>query len=174
MLAAYEVELVLVVSPPRSAELLTIETTEQRLVAVLPEVHRLASQAVIRLQDLPGETLVLPDRSLAGRRMLDAALQRRRQNPVPVIECNSFDLLAQVLQHENALSVQFALGAPALGGPAEAGLVARPFDPREVPPATIVLGQLRDRALPVAAARFAEAVAAALRALSDPAAARPG
>jgi hypothetical protein len=43
-----------------------------------------------------------------------------------------------------------------------------------VPPATIVIGQLGARALPVAAARLAEAVAAALRALSDPAGARPG
>jgi hypothetical protein len=89
-----------------------------------------------------------------------------------VIECNSFDLLGQVLQQENGVSVQFALGAPSLEGPAEAGLVARPFDPREVPAASIVLGQLRDRVLPVAAARFAETVVAAMRAISDPANAR--
>jgi DNA-binding transcriptional LysR family regulator len=174
MLAAYEVELILVVGPPRSADLLVIETTEQRLVAVMPEGHRLAARQVIRLQDLASERLVLPDRSLAGRRMLDAALQRRRQEAAPVIECNSFDLLGQVLQQEDALSVQFALGAPPLDGPAQAGLVARSLDPREVPPASFVLGQLRDRVLPVAAARFAEAVAASLRALSDPAGARAG
>jgi hypothetical protein len=106
--------------------------------------------------------------------MLDAALQRRRQDAAPVIECNSFDLLGQVLQQEDALSVQFALGAPPLDGPPQAGLVARSLDPREVPPASFVLGQLRDRVLPVAAARFAEAVAASLRALSDPAGALPG
>jgi maleate isomerase len=45
------------------------------------------------------------------------------------------------------------------------GLVSRPFDAREVPAATIMLGQLRDRDLPVAAARFAEMLAGRLAAI---------
>jgi hypothetical protein len=63
------------------------------------------------------------------------------------------------------VSVQFALGAPRLDGPAEAGLVSRPFARREVPAATIVLGQLRERALPVAPALFAESLVASLSGL---------
>ncbi len=165
-LAAYEVDLVLVVGPPRAPGMLAIATVEQPLVAVMPAGHPLAARPVLRLRDLEGQVLVLPDRSLAGRRILDAALAGRRFDAAPVVECNSFDLLRQVLRAEGGVSVQFALGAPPMaGGAEEAGLVARPLDAKEVPPATIVLGQLRDRALPVAAARFAEDVAEALRAL---------
>jgi DNA-binding transcriptional LysR family regulator len=165
LLAAYEVDLVLVVGPPRSSDVLALATVEQPLVAVMPKAHRLARSGVVRLRDLAGETLVLPDRSLAGRRILDAAFARRGLAARPVVECNAFDLLWQILRAENAVSVQFALGAPALGGRAEAGLVSRPFDPREVPAATIVLGQLRERALPLAAARFAESLVASLSGL---------
>jgi DNA-binding transcriptional LysR family regulator len=166
LLADYEVDLVLVVGPPRSSDVLALASVEQPLVAVMPEGHRLASRPVVRLRDLEGETLVLPDRSLAGRQILDAALGRRGAAARPVVECNAFDLLWQVLRSERAVSVQFALGAPRPGGPAEAGLVSRPFDPREVPAATIVLGQLRERALPVAAARFAERLASGLAELA--------
>jgi len=169
-LSEYEVDLVLVVGPPRSSDVLALATVEQPLVAVMAEGHRLASRPVVRLGDLAGETLVLPDRSLAGRRILDAALARRGAAARPVVECNAFEILWQVLRSDNAVSVQFALGAPLPGGPAEAGLVSRPFDPREVPTATIVLGQLRERALPVAAARFAERLAAGLAGLAAPAA----
>ncbi|MBL0931781.1 MAG: LysR family transcriptional regulator, partial [Alphaproteobacteria bacterium] len=36
------------------------------------------------------------------------------------------------------------------------GIVARPIDERDAPPADLILGQLRGRNLPVAAASFAE------------------
>jgi len=162
MLAAYEVDLVLVVGPPRSSALLALTTVEQPLVAVLPADHPLAARATIRLRDLAGETLVLPDRSLAGRRLLEEAFARRGLSARPMVECNSFDLLWQILRSERAISIQFALGAPGSRGVAEGGLVARPLDPIEVPAAEIVLGQLRERSLPVAAARFAGALAADL------------
>ena len=105
---------------------------------------------------------MLPDRSLAGRRLLEEAFARRGLSARPMVECNSFDLLWQILRSERAISIQFALGAPGSRGVAEGGLVARPLDPIEVPAAEIVLGQLRERSLPVAAARFAGALAADL------------
>jgi DNA-binding transcriptional LysR family regulator len=168
MLAAYEVDLVLVVGPPRSSALLALTTVEQPLVGRTaagrrpPADHPLAARATIRLRDLAGETLVLPDRSLAGRRLLEEALARRGLSARPMVECNSFDLLWQIVRSERAISIQFALGAPGGKGVAEGGLVVRPLDPVEVPAAEIVLGQLRERSLPVAAARFAEALAADL------------
>lgn len=39
------------------------------------------------------------------------------------------------------------------------GRVSRPVDPRDIPPGLLHLGQLRDRTLPVAAARFADRLA---------------
>lgn len=165
LLAAYEVDLVLVVGPPRSSDVLVLASVAQALVAVMAETHRLAARKVVRLEHLAGETLALPDRSLAGRRILDAAFARAGLAAPPSVESNAFDLLWQIVRTESAISVQFALGAPALDGPAEAGLVSRRLDPREVPEATIVLGQLAERALSVAAARLAEALAADLAGL---------
>lgn len=162
LLDSYEVDLVLIVGTARAAHVLTLASAEQSLVAVMRADHRFAARPVVRLRDLEGEALVLPDRSLLGRRILDTALDRRRSRAAPVVESNSFDLLWQVVRREGAVSVQFALGAPSGEEARDRGLVARPLDPGDAPPATVVLGQLRDRTLPVAAARFAEMVAAML------------
>jgi DNA-binding transcriptional LysR family regulator len=160
MLAAYEIDLALVVGATAASEVLVLARVEQPLVAVLPEGHPLAVRGTtLRLRDLADETLVLPDRSLTSRQILDAALRKRGLDLAATVECNSFDVLWHILRVGGGVSVQLALGAPPVAGPAEAGLVARPLDPREVPPATITLCQLRARALPVAPARFAAALA---------------
>ncbi|MFQ3622776.1 MAG: LysR family transcriptional regulator [Acetobacteraceae bacterium] len=164
LLAGYEVDLVLVVGPPRTTELLVLATIAQPLVAVLREDHPLAARATLRLSDLEGERLVLPDRSLAGRRLLDAALASRGRAADPAIEGNGFQLLWQIIRAEGGIGVQLALGAPP-PGMSEDGLVSRPLDPTEVAPASVVLGQAAGRVLPVAAARFASSVASALDAL---------
>jgi hypothetical protein len=66
------------------------------------------------------------------------------------------------LSKGEAISFQIEVGAlpDHLAG---SGVVARAIDHRDVPVANLVLGQLRDRNLPVAVAMFCEHLKAALR-----------
>jgi hypothetical protein len=69
---------------------------------------------------------------------------------------------------EHAISFQIEIGIPTADGEAH-GLVARSVDDRDMPRADLVLGQLRGRALPVAAAVFAQRLAAKLESMRAPA-----
>jgi len=153
-LEAFEADLVLTLDPPPRHDLLVLAERPQRLMAVMRAEHPLAARAEVRLRDLAAHTLALPDRSLVGRRVLDAALARSSLRAEPAVECSSFETLWAVVEGEGAVAVQVEAGVPR-----RADLVARPV---ALPPIRLVLGQLRGRALPLAAARFAEALRAAL------------
>lgn len=157
----FTADLVIVFHPSPQAELAPLLVVEQPLHAVMAETHRLAGRETIRLRDLASETLVLLDRSFGGRQILEEALARRSQKLVPTVEANSFEFLRAYVRGEGAVTVQFAIGAPgtATGPMAIPGLVSRPIDRRDAPPGRLVLGQLRGRTLPVAAAKFADLVA---------------
>jgi DNA-binding transcriptional LysR family regulator len=79
-----------------------------------------------------------------------------------VAESNSFELLRGLVQAGVAISFQIEIGATV---DAASGLVARRVDDRDLPRADLVLGQLRGRNLPVAAAVFAECLTQSLEAL---------
>jgi hypothetical protein len=66
---------------------------------------------------------------------------------------------------DKAITFQIEIGAVE-----SEGLVVRQIDDRDVPRADLVLGQLRGRNLPVAAAKFAEQLARVMEALRPPAA----
>jgi len=160
-LVEFEADLAIVFHPAPQAELAPLLVVEQPLHAVMAETHPLAARETVRLRDLRSETLVLLDRSFGGRQILEEALARRTQTLVPAIEANSFEFLRAYVRGEGAVTVQFAIGAPGIVADPMAlpGLVSRPVDPRDAPPGRLVLGQLRGRTLPVAAAKFADLVA---------------
>jgi hypothetical protein len=85
-----------------------------------------------------------------------------------VAESNSFEFLRGMVRREHAISFQIEIGIPTADGEAH-GWVARSVDDRDMPRADLVLGQLRGRALPVAAAVFAQRLAAKLESMRAPA-----
>ncbi len=153
-LEAFEADLVLTLDPPPRHDLLVLAERPQRLMAVMREDHPLAAKAEVRLRDLAAHPLALPDRLLVGRRVLDTALARSSLRAEPAVECSGFDMLWAVVEGEGAVAVQVEAAVPE-----RAGLAARPV---ALPPIRLVLGQLRERALPLAAARFAEPLGGAL------------
>lgn len=154
-LASFEVDLAMVFQPTLMTEFQPILVIEQPLVAVLAQDHPLAGETVLRLRDCLRFPLALPDRSYGGRAMIEAALARSSLRADPAIEANSFEFLRNYVRLENAITFQIAIGAPA-GTESGSGLVSRPVDQRDIRPGKLVIGQLRGRALPVAAAKFAD------------------
>lgn len=160
-LGAYEVDLALVFRMSRTVGFQIIASAEQRLMAIMREGHPLTDAGSIRLRECASYPLALPDRSFGGRELLDRAVAQSSFRLSPVIESNSFEFLRNYVRLEDAITFQIEIGAPE-SLRARDGLIARPVDARDIAPARFAMGQLHGRSLPVAAAKFAEQLAAKL------------
>jgi hypothetical protein len=67
-------------------------------------------------------------------------------------------MMREYVLHERVVSFQIPIGLPT-GDPR---LAVRDIDARDLPAVLLLLGQMRGRTLPVATARFAQQLAAAL------------
>lgn len=153
-LVAYEAELALILQPPPTPELQVLLSGRQSLCALMGEGHPLAGPGPVRLRDCLRHPLAMPDRSLAIRHLLDAAIARAALPVTVVVESGSLELLRNYVRREHVVSFQIPSGIPA----APAGLVARELDGRDLAPAQVVLGHLRGRRLSVASAKFVDQV----------------
>ncbi|HEV7260191.1 MAG TPA: LysR family transcriptional regulator [Bosea sp. (in: a-proteobacteria)] len=160
-LGAYEVDLALVFRMSNTVGFQIIASAEQRLMAIMRDGHPLAGTGSIRLRDCAAYPLALPDRSYGGRELLDRAVSQSSFRLSPVIESNSFEFLRNYVRLEDAITFQIEIGAPASLRERD-GLIARPVDARDIAPARFAMGQLHGRSLSVAAAKFAEQLAAKL------------
>ncbi|MGI4798141.1 MAG: LysR family transcriptional regulator [Janthinobacterium lividum] len=153
----YEVDLGLVFNPERHADFQPLMALGQRLVAIMAADHPLAGRPKLRLRDIAAYPLALPDPSFSGRQIVDMIMSTSSVRLDIQLEANSFELLRNYTRLTRAVTVQIEIGADAsrLG----AGLVARPIDDRDLAHGSLVLGQLRNRSLPVAVAKFADQIA---------------
>ncbi len=160
-LAGSEVDIVLVFRPPYLPNFKPLLIVEQRLMVLMSSGHPLTSHDIVRLSDCRLYPLALPEASIGGRQLLDEVTARAGLPLAPVIESNSFEFLRGCVASGEAISFQIQVGALAdyLSG---SNVVARPLDPRDVPGSSLVLGQLRERNLAVAAAVFCEHIKSAL------------
>ena len=153
-LESYGVDIVLVFSPAPLARFQQIAAVEQRLVALLPADHALASREIVRLRDCARYPVALSDRSTGGRQLIDSFSARTGVQFEIAVESNSFELLRRSVAEAGLISFQIEVGAP--WNEDASGIAVRPIDRRDTPWAHLVLGQLRGRALPLACAVFVE------------------
>ena len=81
---------------PRGVQ--TRELSQERLVAVLSEGHRLAGRRRLRLEDLAGETFVDFPEGSSGREQSDLAFDRARLRREVSFEVNTADLLTGLVR----------------------------------------------------------------------------
>jgi DNA-binding transcriptional LysR family regulator len=152
-LAAYKVDLVLVFRPPYLATFRPLMRLQQRLVVLMPK-NAPACVAACRqtagLCVLPGGVARPQHRRPPVARR---GLGQDRPAPQHRGRIEPFEFLRGLVYAGVAISFQIEIGATVDGN---RGLVARKVDDRDLPRADLVLGQLRGRSLPVAAAVFAE------------------
>jgi DNA-binding transcriptional LysR family regulator len=155
---AFEADLALIIQPPPSAELHLLYSCRQQLRALMRAEHPLAkSDGPVRLRDCLAHPMALPDRSLAIRLHLDQALARRGVELKCAVESGSLEFLRNLALREDVVSLQIPNGIPD-----DPRLRSRPIDDRDLEPMTVVLAQLQGRMLSVAAAKFADQLAASL------------
>jgi DNA-binding transcriptional LysR family regulator len=163
MLREYDADLALVFEPEPYPEFAALITVKQRIIAIMAADHPLAARKTLRLRDCAAFPLALLDRSFAGRQIADGIMAQARTRFDIRVEANSFEFLRNYVARTQAITLQIELGAlpDGLGD----GLAARPLDEREQMHGSLVLGQLRGRNLPIAAARFADQLTRRLGAL---------
>ena len=151
-LTTFETDLVLLANPPLAADMRVLVASDQPLRAMFRSDHPLAKPGPVRLRDCFRFPIAMPDQTLAIRHLLDVARTRRQIPDNVQIESGSLELLRNYVMREHAVTFQIKSGIP----PEDRRISSRPIDERDMAPIQIVLGQLRGRALSVAAAKFAD------------------
>ncbi|MGB0671589.1 MAG: LysR family transcriptional regulator [Rhodospirillales bacterium] len=146
-------DLALVFEPVRMSEFQILLTIRQPVHAVMRWDHPLAELDRVRLRDCLRFPVAMPTLPYGVRHLMELAVRRTSLDLQPVVESDSFDFLRHMAREENLVSFQLPIGLPP--GDGDEGIVHRPVDHRDVPEGFLYFGQLRDRTLPVAAARFA-------------------
>lgn len=158
-LADYASDLALVFEPVYLVDFEVLELVPQRVHAILRGDDPLATRKELRLWECLDAPSVAPDAKYGVRHLLDFAARRLGRSMSPILETESFELIRHYVLHEQAVGYQIPIG---LQPPEDGSLVFRPLSEKDVPPGSLILGQLRGRTLPVASARFAMQLAAAL------------
>jgi DNA-binding transcriptional LysR family regulator len=156
-LIEYETDIALVFEPIHFSHFQTIMTVRQPVCAVMNANHPLAKQDSVRLRECQQYPLALPMAPFGVRSLLDAGAARLGIDLEPLIQSDSFEFLTAFSQSKDIITFQIPIGLPMGGDLIKRKIV--PLDPRDARPGLLYLGQLRDRTLPVAAARFADQIA---------------
>lgn len=159
-LVDYTADLAVVFEPIRMAEFHTLLRVRQQLHAVFAADHPLAGADVIRLRDALQHPVALPTLAYGVRHLLEIGLQNSTLEMRPAIESDSFEFLRGFAGEKLAVSFQIPIGIPEAA--CSEGLASAPIDTRDVPLGILYMGQLRNRTLPVAAAKFAARISTVL------------
>lgn len=164
-LVDHTADIAIVFEPIRMAEFHTLIRVRQQLHAVFPPDHPLAGRDKVRLRECLEYPVALPTIPYGVRHLLELALQNSTLEMRPAIESDSFEFLRSYAGAEHTVSFQIPIGLPDAG--AGGAFASAPIDPKDVPIGILYMGQLRNRTLPVAAARFAAGIATVLAARYD-------
>lgn len=146
-------DIAIVFEPVRLAEFQTLLTVKQPVHVVMHADHPLVQKDVVRLSECLGSQIALPTSQYGVRHLLELAVRKSSLDLEAAVQSDSFEFLRHYVCNERMLSFQLPIGLPALGS--DPFLVHRPIDTRDVPAGFLYFGQMHNRTLPVAAARFA-------------------
>lgn len=159
-LATYSSDLALVFEPVYLVDFQVVHAIPQRVYAILRSDHPLARKPELRLRECLDLPHVAPSEKYGVRHLLDFACRQTSRRVAPVIETESFELIRHYVLHEDVIGFQIPIG---LSKPSDGSLAYVPISSGDVPAGSLILGQMRGRTLPVASARFAMQLAAAMK-----------
>lgn len=155
-LADHTADIAIVFEPVRMAEFQTLLRVRQPLQAVFNPGHPLAGRGTVRLRECLEYPVALPTNPYGVRHLLEVALQNSTLAVDPVIESDSFEFLRRYISAEDAITFQIPIGLPDAN--TDPSFATAPVDVKDVPAGILYMGQLRNRTLPVASAKFAASV----------------
>jgi len=156
-LIEYDTDIVLIFRPLRSAELHPIMSVGQGLVAVMAADHPLAAFETVRLRQCAEYEVALPDSHFGGREIIEDRLAASSAKLNVTVEANSFELLGELVARTDLLTFQIEIGAA--NWQIDPRFAVRRVSDLDRTYGPLVLGHLKGRPLPLAAAKFAEQMA---------------
>ncbi|MEA1675973.1 LysR family transcriptional regulator [Nitrospirillum sp. BR 11163] len=156
-LTAFEIDLVLIFRPLRHPELHPIMSIGQGLVAIMSADHPLAAKDILRLRECAEYETAMPKSSFGGREIIENRLAASSAKLSIGVESNSFDLLGDLVAVSNLIAFQIDIGADLWRN--DPRYAVRRISDLDRTYGPLVLGQLKGRPLPLAAAKFAEQMA---------------
>ncbi len=159
-LSTFSSDLALVFEPVYLSDFEVIKAIPQPVCAVMAADHPLAARPEpLRLRDCLAGQHVIPSAEYGVRHLLEMATHGRSRRLNPAVEADSFEMMREYVLFEAAVGFQVPIGLlPAR----DARLAVREIDRRDLRSGLLLLGQMRGRTLPVASAKFALQLAAAL------------
>ncbi|HFC9440918.1 TPA: LysR substrate-binding domain-containing protein, partial [Vibrio cholerae] len=150
------VDLAMVFEPVYLNELQILMLKDQQMYAIMPAGHPLAMKKELKLSDCNEYPLALPTSDYGVRKLLDFKANRSMLDISPAVESDSFEFLRNLVINEGCITFQIEIGLPKIMQ--ELGLTARPLSKKDISAGCMYLVQNKNRALPTAAARFAEQI----------------
>ncbi len=152
-LVDFSADVALVFEPVRLRDVQVLASFPQTVCAVMNENHPLAGQEKVRLGDLSQYPVGLPTSPFGVRQLIDHAVMRSSVGLNVAVESDNFQFLLHYPSHDDLITFQIPIGLPT--AMEMKGVVRRPLDARDIPHGLLYLCQLKNRTLPVAAAKFA-------------------
>ncbi|MBY4945867.1 LysR family transcriptional regulator [Cupriavidus respiraculi] len=158
-----EVDLLLAHDPPPSPFLHELAVSSQPFCAMMRPDHPLAGQRGLHLADCQPYPVALGPESFGSRRAIEAICARNRLNLRVMLEATTVEMLKGFARRTGAICFQFHAGT--LREARQGTLISVPLSDPELSMGRLVLGARTGRALPPAAAAFAEHLKAAMEGL---------
>lgn len=153
-LVDHQADLIVVFQPTKLSEVHTLIHSQQDVHCVMSRKHPLAKDETIRLSDCTKHDLLLSKRGEGVRELIENAAVKKGLRCEPTIESNDTAFLERVAMEDGGLSFAIPIGISQFH--TKDRLVSAPMKEGEVEPGFLFVGQLRNRTLPVAAAKFVE------------------
>jgi DNA-binding transcriptional LysR family regulator len=163
MLRTYEADLALIFQSSSDPDFQPLATVGQYLVAIMRADHPLLKREVLRLHDCQEFPLALLDRSFVARQIVEESFLKQTERPFVAVEANSLDFLRTYVGQTTAVAISVQVEAANGRDVHRSDLIVRAIGAKDHPRGSLVLGHLKGRHLPVAAAKFAEQLKVRLR-----------
>ena len=155
----YSADLAIVFEPLRQSEFHTVFAMPQPIHAIMARNHPLSAKRAVSLGECLDFPLALPSTNYGVRKTLESLSDRLSTRMTPTMEADSYVLLQQYVARTQAIGFELKIGLPQV---TSHELISRPLKYTQSQPGSLYLVHLKGRALPVAAARFAQQFAETL------------
>jgi len=147
-------DIAIVLEPANSGELHSILDHGQQIHCLMNPDHKLAKRRSLGIMECLEYDLLLPARGNGIREVLETATAAKRLVINPAVESNNLSLLEKIAGKGDGIG--FTIPLDMSSAESMAPLRYIPLDLKDVRLARLLVGQLRFRTLPVAAAKFIE------------------
>ena len=150
----YSSDMALVLGGSESTEFLPIYSTNLPIVILLPRGHELSNREKLSIGECLQYPLVLPDKQMGVRQVIDQFAKSKGLVTDPIISSNDVGFVLDYIMRESVIS--FLVDPRIFGYPINSELVMLEFSGREKPSVKLQLTQLSGKVLSVASAKFAQ------------------